>query len=283
MSPDRVRSTDGSSAAGGIGPRYRSVLAALARAFDGPFSATDAADALRVDRATASRIIGYLASRGWLARVRRGLYVSVPLEAKAPEEWRGDPWLVAAHVFAPCYIGGWSACEHWGLTEQLFREVLVVTARPQRRSAVRLQGADFHVVKRKPTALFGTRPVWRGRERVDVSDPSRTVIDILDDPAIGGGIRHVADVVAEYFRGEHRADDRLHGYAERLGNRTVFKRLGYLLEALRIDAPDLIDSCLKRMSAGVSALDPSIDAKGKITKRWNLRINARVATGARDS
>jgi predicted transcriptional regulator of viral defense system len=56
----------------------------------------------------------------------------------------------------------------------------------------------------------------------------------------------------------------------------VFKRLGYLLEALEIDAPDLLNVCLERKSAGISALDPSIDAKGKITKRWNLRLNARV-------
>jgi predicted transcriptional regulator of viral defense system len=278
MSPtDTAAVTPLDSLGAGIGPGYRAHLAALSRAFDGPFTAADAAEVLAVDRATASRITGYLASRGWLARVRRGLYVPVPLEATAPGQWRADPWLVAARVFDPCYIGGWSACEHWGLTEQLFREVLVVTAQPQRRSAVHLQGADFHVVVRQPIALFGTRPVWRGRERVDVSDPSRTLVDVLDDPAIGGGIRHVADVVAEYFRGEHRNDDRLLSYVERRGNRTVFKRLGYLLEALTIEAPELIQVCLERRSAGISALDPSSDAKGKITKRWNLRVNARVS------
>lgn len=262
----------------GISPAYRAHLSALSRAFDGPFTAAEAAEVLGVDRPTASRITGYLASRGWLARVRRGLYVPVPLEATAPGEWRADPWLVAGRVFEPCYIGGWSACEHWGLTEQLFRELLVVTAQPQRRSAVRLQGGAFHVVVRQPEALFGTRPVWRGREPVDVSDPSRTVVDILDDPAIGGGIRHVADVVSEYFGSEHRNDDRLLAHIERLGNRTVFKRLGFLLEALETDARELIAACLERKSAGISALDPSIDSRGTITKRWNLRVNAKLPT-----
>src|SRR5712691_9523025 len=138
--PDTAALTPLDPAPGGIGPAYRAHLAALSRAFDGPFTAAEAAEVLAVDRPTASRITGYLASRGWLARVRRGLYVAVPLEATAPGEWRADPWLVAAHVFEPCYIGGWSACEHWGLTDQLFRELLVVTAQPQRGSAVRLQG-----------------------------------------------------------------------------------------------------------------------------------------------
>ncbi len=262
----------------GIGVAYRAQLGSLNRAFGGPFSAADAAAVLGVDRAEASRILGYLASRRWLARIRRGLYVPAPLEAADPGDWRADPWLVALHVFAPCYVGGWSACEHWGLTEQLFRELLVVTARPQRQAHVRIQGSDFRLAARQPRTIFGTRPVWRGRERVDVSDPSRTVVDILDDPPIGGGIRHVAEAVREYFEGEHRDDDRLLAYVEQLGNRAVFKRLGFLVQQLEIvESDELIETCLQRKSAGISALDPSIDAKGRITRRWNLRVNARVS------
>ena len=264
------------SSLSGINPVNRARVAALSRAFDGPFSAADAASVLTMDADSAARVVGYLASRGWLARVRRGLFTPVPLEATSPEDWRTDPWLIAAHVFEPCYIGGWSACEHWDLTEQLFRDIVVVTAKPQRRRKMTIQGAGFLVVHRAPSALFGADEVWRGRERVRVSDPTRTVVDILDEPALGGGIRQVADVVREYFTGEHRTDERLLSYIERFGNRTVYKRLGYLLETLEIDAPELIERCLERKSSGISALDPAIARKGKITKRWNLRVNARL-------
>jgi predicted transcriptional regulator of viral defense system len=229
---------------------------------------------LGVPRSDAARLVGYLASKGWLSRVRRGLFALVPLEADRPAEWRADPWLVAAHVFAPCYIGGWSACEHWSLTEQLFRSVVVITARPQRSTHATIQGTDYRVAVRKREALFGSRPVWRGRERADVSDPSRTVIDVLDEPELGGGIRHVADVLSVYMDSEHRDEQLLVSYGDRLGNRTVFKRLGYLLEALELDAPDLIAACLKRLSAGISKLDPTIADRGRITTRWGLRVNA---------
>jgi predicted transcriptional regulator of viral defense system len=252
----------------------------LHRALPGPFTADDAAKALAISRDEAARIVGYLASKGWLSRVRRGLFIVVPLEAEVPEAWRADPWLVAARVFAPCYIGGWSACEHWSLTEQLFRSVLVVTAAPQRSAQIALQGTEFRVATRKPDALFGTRKVWRGRERVDVSDPTRTLVDVLDDPAIGGGIRNVGDVLEVYFSGEHRDDELLIGYADRLGNRAVFKRLGYLLETLEVDARDLIETCRSRRSAGISKLDPSIRSGGRITKRWGLRINAQIQVAA---
>ena len=264
----------------GLGPRNRERLALLHRALPGPFTADDAAATLGVSRDEAARIAGYLASKGWLGRVRRGLFTVVPLEAEVPESWRADPWLVAARVFAPCYIGGWSSCEHWGLTEQLFRSVLVVSAEPQRRARLVVQGTEFRVVRRQPDAFFGTRKVWRGRERVDVSDPTRTIVDVLDDPSIGGGIRNVAEVVDTYFAGDHRDDGLLISYADRLGNRTVFKRLGFLLESLEVDASDVIETCLSRRSAGLAKLDPSIRTSGRITKRWGLRVNAQIQAGA---
>jgi predicted transcriptional regulator of viral defense system len=248
----------------------------LHRVLPGPFTAGDAAAALEIPRDEAARIVGYLASKGWLSRVRRGLFTVVPLEADVPEEWRADPWLVAARVFAPCYIGGWSACEQWGLTEQLFRSVLVVSAAPQRSAMTTVQGTEFRVATRQPDAIFGTRKVWRGRERVEVSDPTKTIIDVLDDPPIGGGIRNVVDVLNEYLSSDHRHDELLVSYADQLGNRTVFKRLGYLLETLDLDAIDLIETCLSRRSAGLAKLDPSIRSGGRITKRWGLRVNAHI-------
>jgi predicted transcriptional regulator of viral defense system len=264
----------------GLGPKNRERLMVLHRRLPGPFTAEDAAMALEIPRDEAARLTGYLASKGWLSRVRRGLFTVVPLEADVPEAWRADPWLVANRVFAPCYIGGWSACEHWELTEQLFRSVLVVSSTPRRSARVAVQGTEFRVATRQPDTLFGTRKVWRGRERVDVSDPSKTIVDLLDDPSIGGGIRNVADVLGEYFSGDHRADELLVGYADRLGNRTVFKRLGYLLERLAVDAPALIEACGARRSAGLAKLDPSIRSGGRIVKRWGLRINAQIEAAA---
>ena len=268
----------------GIGHRYRDYLERLHRGTSAAFDVSQAAGILDLDRDTTARLLGYLARRGWLSRVRRGLYVPVPLDARRTGEWVEDPWIVADRVFEPCYIGGWSACEHWELTEQLFRTVLVITGRNVRRSDVEFPGARFHVTSRAPELIFGTAGVWRGHTRVQVSDPSRTIIDILDAPRIGAGLRHSADVLHEYLLSEHRDDKLLIEYGDRVGNRTVFKRLGYLLEARErgagLDVDALVNACLDRRSAGVTALDPSSQAHGRIMRRWGLRINANVAGGA---
>lgn len=56
----------------------------------------------------------------------------MPLGAEGRVGVVADSWILIARAFAPCYIGGWSACEHWELTEQIFREVVVITSKPVR-------------------------------------------------------------------------------------------------------------------------------------------------------
>ena len=201
------------------------------------------------------------------------MYVAVPLDARRSGEWVEDPWVVADRLFHPCYVGGWSACEHWDLTEQTFRTLLVVTAHRVRDRDEVIQGMPFHLTVRSEVAIFGTVPVWRGQNKVAVSDPSRTVIDVLDDPSLGGGIRTLAEVLDEYFRSEHRDDRLLVDYGDRLGNRAVFKRLGYLLERSRVGAPALVEACLARRSSGLAKLDPAAKGPGRILRRWGLRVN----------
>jgi len=111
---------------------------------------------------------------------------------------------------------------------------------------------------------------------VQVSDPSQTIVDVLNDPAVGGGIRHVSDIVRNYFNSEYRNDIGLLNYIKENKNRTVYKRLGYILEISDIKVPDIIKECHKNISSGYSVLDPVINIKGSFNRRWNLRVNAKV-------
>ena len=63
---------------------------------------------------------------------------------------------------------------------------------------------------------------------------------------------------------------------DRLGNLTVFKRLGYTLESLGLADEAMIEACRSRISGSVGRLDPSRPAAGPTDKRWGLRINVRL-------
>ena len=79
-----------------------------------------------------------------------------------------------------------------------------------------------------------------------------------------------------YFASEYRDETLVLDYANRLGNRAVYKRLGYLIEVLGISAPGVVATCRVRRSSGLVALDPTVTGRGRILRRWNLRVNATV-------
>lgn len=193
----------------------------------------------------------------------------VPIESASSNIPLDDPWAVAAQLFSPCYIGGWSAAEHWGLTEQIFRDVCVMTGTRPRVRSPEMRGTRYRLHSVARNRLFGLKTVWRGRIRVQVSDPVRTMADMLSTPALGGGIRHVADILDVLVR-EHRADlPRLVADLDRLDNGAAFKRLGYLLEKAHPDQTSLIEASRGRLRAGYVKLDPALPADRLVTG-WRL-------------
>jgi len=151
-----------------------------------------------------------------------------------------------------------------------------VTSRRLSPRVQTIQDTTYRIKVTSAKRFFGLTNVWRGQMSVSMSNPSRTIVDLLDDPRLGGGMRHVAEVVKEYFEGELRDDEELVQFAERLGNHTVFKRMGYLLESLGLDEPELIASCGERTSQGLTMLDPSGPRDGPIVRRWSLRANVGI-------
>ncbi|MFN8223131.1 MAG: type IV toxin-antitoxin system AbiEi family antitoxin domain-containing protein [Gaiellales bacterium] len=260
----------------GLSAENRMLLSRLHQVFEGPFTIVEASEAMGLELSRVSRLLRHLAAQGWLVRVRRGLYATVPLGAERPQEWSADPWAVAARALDPGYIGGWSALHHWDLTEQLFVSTVCFTARPVAHRRVSIGGTRFELRHRNASLLFGTRRVWRSGVPVPVSDPERTLVDCLDDPTVGGGMRHVVDALRSYAGGSRTRWSMIVEYGDRLGNRTVFKRLGYIAEALELADDALLDSCRARVSAGIGRLDPALPARGPIVTRWGLRINSGV-------
>jgi predicted transcriptional regulator of viral defense system len=253
--------------AAGLSRANRAFVAQLNRELRGPFTPADAAAATEIDHARAARLLRHLAEQGWVARVQRGLYTTVPLEAEDPALWSADPWAVAMAALAPGYVGGWTALHHWDLTDQVFAATVFITSRPVPRRRRTIGDARLELRHRPERALFGTRRVWREGTPVSTSDRERTLVDCL---------HHTVEALNVYADGPSVEWERLVEYGDRLGNRTVFKRLGYLAETLGIVDEQLTDACLARVSAGTGRLDPARPASGSTTARWGLRLNARI-------
>lgn len=255
----------------GLGKEDRKRLSAIVRQTKGTISVKEAADILKVSPADVAKMLSRWAKKGWLSRVRRGLYIPVPLESRTADIPVEDPWIIAERLYSPCYIGGWSAAEYWDLTEQIFRTVVVLTTQKPRNRAPVVKGISFLLRTISEKALFGTKTVWRGQVKVSVSDPSRTILDMLMDPKLSGGIRSTTDIFFNYLKSENKNIELLIEYAKRLNNGAIFKRLGFLLEKYALDQKVAIEECRSRLTKGYVELDPALKAERLIT-RWRLWV-----------
>lgn len=249
-------------------PAHRARLAAVLRAAKEVVSVDIASRTLSIERRAAAKLLSRWKQQGWLRRVGYGLYVPVPVDLAGSEQVLADPWVLAPMLFNPCYIGGWTAAHHWELTEQLFNETLVFTARRVTELRVVAQGAAFVLHRIKSKRLFGLKTLWRGSVKVSISDPPRTLIDMIAAPEVGGGIDHITDSLAAYFQTKKADRDLLIQYAEQFNNGVIFKRLGYLAET-RLHDNKLATECRSRLTKGYARLDPTLPPK-KLATSWRL-------------
>ena len=241
----------------------------------------DAESALGITRTEAAKLLSRWVKQGWLRRVGSGAYAPVSLDTLGSTHVLDDPWILVPALFDPAYVGGRSAAEHWDLTEQIFRDIVVMTAQPVRKKSQQRHGAIFTLKHINEQKIFGTKTVWCANSKILVSDIHRTIIDMLDDPALGGGIQHVADCLSVYFTRDDRDDATLLRYGDRFGNGAVFKRLGFLAERHRKGDP-LIKPCRDRLTKGHAKLDPALKTPRLIT-RWKLRVpQSWIKAGAHD-
>lgn len=225
-------------------------------------------------RSTANQILRRLALKGWLHRLKQGAYVIVPLTSITATPAIENSWSLAMDLFKPAYISGWSAAEHWNLTEQIFNSVSVSTLSHQRESIQLLGNIKFRTKTLKKEQFFGTKKIWFGSKAVEIADPSRMLIDILDLPRFGGGGRHMVDILKQYWQTDVCNPDLLLEYALRYKRGIVFKRLGFLAESLKAPVTEeWLNACRQNISKGISYLDPDGPKQGKIISKWNLKIN----------
>lgn len=255
----------------GVSQRQRR-LARVTKATNGIVRSEDVANALSLDRAHAARLLAAWHKQGVMRRVARGVYVPVTPATLGQSQVLEDPWVIVPEIYEPGYVGGWSALEHWDLTEQLFRSVCVLTGKRTKAGNRDHQGVTFYVKRVPGQTIFGTQTIWRGTTRILVSDPHKTVLDILLDPYLGAGLQHTIDCIREYAKAYRQPTDRetLLKYAKGFNNGALFKKLGFIAEQLLFE-PEFIKACADSMTTGYADLDKTA-SETRLVTRWRLRV-----------
>ena len=233
------------------------------------FTVSEVAEVLELQPVEASKMLSRWARQGWVVRLRQGLYAAVPLKSSGGEMVLENPWVIVPVLFKQAYVGGWSAAQHWDLTEQIFSSVCVLTSDKIRRKDQTIGGLRFFVFSMREDRHFGLRYEWLGNQRIAISDPEKTVVDMFYRPSLGGGIQHVSECLRNLRASSSWNQDRLVEYAHRFGSGATNKRLGLIAEELGLD--ELATSCMSRKSTGNVQLDPK-NPGSKLVTRWGVWV-----------
>jgi predicted transcriptional regulator of viral defense system len=229
------------------------------------------AKCLDVSIQEAGRMLSRWCRQGWVKRIKTGVYIPISVEDLTGVLSIEDDWVLADRLFSVGYIAGFSAVKYWDFSDQLFETTTFFTIKKLKNRLLLIGNTRFYLKTIVDHKFFGTKPVWRNNSKILVSDPTKTIVDLLDDPTIVGGMRVVQDIFLAYKASPFFDVSLLIIYAEKMKNKTIFKRLGFLMETLHLF--DMISECHLRdkISKGYSLFDPSIKNVA-IVRRWNLKV-----------
>jgi predicted transcriptional regulator of viral defense system len=256
-----------------LGPQTAKLVTALQDENRTIFTVDDAVRILGTSRNLVSNMLGKAERRGVVTRLRRGTYTLVPFELGSETTYAGNPLVVADRLMGARkhFLSHGTALAIHDMTTQPRLLVTVSTVDPP-ASRIVAQGTEIRTVAVAPDEIFGLMEKWLdSRDKVQVSDRERTIVDCLRRPDLCGGYIE-ADAGAWMRRSELDAG-KLVDYAVRLGIGSVISRTGYLLDSCRLGTDTDREKLARLLTKTYHLLDPSAPAGGRYNAKWRLRLN----------
>ena len=218
------------------------------------------------------RLLADMVRRGLISRIKESLYLLIPYE-QDPATYMPDWHLLAPYLVgeAGYYMGYYSAMQiHSLITQPALKEQIVVN-KQIKPAILKIKHIPFQFIYHNEAHFYGFKKLWvDGFNKVNCSDLEKTFIDVLFKPDYGGGISEIAKAL---HKSKNSLDyKKLVDYALRFNSLAVCKRLGYLLELLEVNVPD-IKLLLDMPTSSFFLLEPGRPKEGKLLSRWNLQLN----------
>lgn len=239
------------------------------------FTSRTLADLLARDLSQVHSLVRNLVRAGLVAEIENGKYLLLGFE---PERVLANPLFIACHLVTPGYVSFWSALHNYSFTEQAPLTVFVATTK--KKAPVEFAGQRFRFVTIHPRKFFGYRREQMGGLPVVIADEAKALIDSLSAPEYAGGVAEVAKALRTAIA--TMDIETLLEYANRLGDKTLGSRLGYLLGLFgRSVAPcdempasaDGVGASRLIRSTSLVKLDPSRPKQGMRNAQWRIDIN----------
>jgi predicted transcriptional regulator of viral defense system len=260
-----------------IGPKSASLITALYDENKALFTVDDAARISGLSGNALNVLLGRLAKKGIITKLKTGLFNIVPSELGSESVFVGNPALIAQGIIhqkgladEDYYISYGSAFELHQMVTQPQLSIYCSATKPLTKESI--HGTEIVFILIKKSQIFGIEKFWINKDKhVQVSDIERTILDGLKNPKHCGGIIEVAKGL--WIKKNVIDVKKLINYALVLNVGVVYRRLGFLLDLFEIGDIQSRQILLKKLTKSYSLLDPTLFEGGKFTSKWRLRLN----------
>ena len=215
-----------------------------------------------------------LVRKGWLERLRPGLFQLIPAERGREAVADSNPLAAGAALVHPYFFSFGTACTHHGLTEQVFAEVYVACR--QRRRPEKIRGTRYVFAYVSEKRFFGFEETSVLGARVQMALPERAVLDVLNRSRYAGGIGEVSRIVGRAL--PKLAPDLLLEMLERWGESALVQRLGFFADLHGVELEPVVRAALERLvrpgSKVLLAERRRWGTSGALVRPWNIVENA---------
>lgn len=224
-------------------------------------------DELTGDRQRSHAMVDGLERVGRLRRVRRGAYVLVGQDGTTRVSLLD---LIAAITPKPYLVTAGRALEFHELTDQHFRQTVVLTSKQLRPWTWRGEEVRY---ARVGADLLGTTATRTRRTRARIASPERAILDGLGHPRWGVTVPQVAHAMDLALRRQGDFADRLAAEASALRNAALARRAGFLVSRLASPEAARPFRLLLGQSKAITPLRPGGPLSGPVDGSWRVRDN----------
>ena len=220
------------------------------------------------------RFIQQLINREVILRLRQGKYFIIPQEIGRESKYIGNWYLVAreianSHLY---YISHHSAMDLHNMLTQPLIKIYITSPKQERRKRRTIGNVPFEFIYQKREKIWGVQEIWiTNTEKARVSELERTILDCLSKPKYSGGILEVAKGIG--IQKEKINFSKLLDYIKKLNSNVIAKRMGYILEALRIGDANFINELKRYINNKYYILDPILTKNDSFKNDWKLIAN----------
>jgi len=214
-----------------------------------------------------------LVKKGWLERLRPGLFQFIPADRGREGVADMNPLAAGSVLVSPYFYSFGTACTYHGLTEQVFSDINIACREHRRTETIRDRPYIFvHVPVHR---FFGYESVSVLGYSVNMARIERAVLDVIDRPQHAGGIGEVSRIVS---RAVTRISwDLLLEFTRSWELSALAQRLGYFIDLHRAEIPDHAREMLLMLIRPHSKIQLGSrrrwGTKGKLVRPWNVVEN----------